>query len=307
MKIKTVTFALTALVLVALAVIVLWRYHVEIEPLLVEAGPEGGRASSHFQIVFLLGTLAIGIILLFFLETCVFRPVGRASQTLNSILTHNPADRKAMPARFGMFDSLSDGLNTLASDMEINDKLLRDRESNLTHRLRVEEALAKVSRNLLRDREKGIARSLRILGRNFDTDVVSFWSLTRDGNNMHCIGTFRDAETGEFSGEYDFCAPAAQWISEAIHFDQHLVIDDVNNIPEELAVVKEFISEYDLKSFLGVPLKVPETQTGGMVAFGNIHSVRHWSKEDLRALEVVAELLTDHIGRQSGGDPGHCA
>jgi FOG: GAF domain len=297
MKIKAITFALTAVVLIALASVVLWRYHVEVEPIIAASGESAGHVSSAFQIIVLIATMTAGLLILFFMEKFVFQPVAKAGRTLSAVLSHGGEELAPDNFRFAMYEDLSRDMALLDEDIRRKDVILKDREAHLTHRLRVEEALAKVSRYLLRNHENGIARSLRLLGRNLNTDIVSYWELTGD-DSMHCLGTFRGINTGDFSGEYDFIAPAASWIIEASGQENPLIIDDVENIPEELQAAKQFIGEYDLKSFLGVPLRVPVAGLGGMVAFGNIKEVRHWSKEDLRALEVVAELLADRIGRR---------
>lgn len=258
-------------------------------------GADPIQASWRFQTFLILAAVGLGFLLYLYLDFAVFRPVSRMQGAIDRIVARDHEAGKGED--YGLFDGMAKSITALADDMRANDTALRDHQASLSHRSRVEDALAKVTRNLLRNPAKGIANSLRILGSNLDTDVVSYWQLDKDGDAMRCMGTFRNPETGEFSGEYDFSAPAAEWIGEAINYDRHIIINDVKDIPPEMDSVRAFISEYDLKSFQGVPLRVPGTRLGGLVAFGDIRGVRTWSGEDLRALEMVAELFVDHIGR----------
>lgn len=260
----------------------------------VDANQETNLVSSRFQAIVFLVALASGVALVAFLGRYVFKPLDKLENMITHINKHEftLADN---PGDLGLFAGMQNGLLNILNETEANNRKMREKDNNLMYRVKLEEALAKVSRNLLRDPDKGILKSLRVLGRSLDTDVVSYWQLAPDRESMHCTGTFRDQVTGEFSGEYDFDAPVADWIVEAIRHSQHTIINNINEIPEDMADVKTFISEYELKSFLAVPLVISGGRLGGLVAFGDIRSARVWKKEDLRALEVVAELFVDMI------------
>lgn len=252
------------------------------------------HVSSRFQSVVLVAAMAAALVIICFLGFAVFSPLARFAGILKK-LNSREYDLSSKPEGLGMLGGLGESLLNLIGNLDRHDKMMQEKDNDLKYRIRVEEALAKVSRNLLRDSEKGIARSLRVLGRNLNTDVVSYWQIAPDRESMRCIGTFRDQVSGDFSGEYDFTAPVAGWIAEAIRHDKHLIINNVNDIPPEMADIKSFISEYELKSFLGVPLAISGGRLGGLVAFGDIRAARTWKEEDRRALEVVAELFVDMI------------
>lgn len=241
-------------------------------------------------------TLAAAAFLVVFLEKALFTPLGSLADIINRLGSHS-YDLTAAPRGLDRFERIRDYLLELIRQLDRHDKEMRRKDEDMLYRAKINEALAQVSRNLLRDGQDGIAKCLRVLGLNLDTDVVSYWQISPDREFMRCIGTFRDAATGKFSGEYDFTAPIAGWIAAAIRHNEHLIINNVNDVPPEMSEVKDFISSYELKSFLGVPLTMSGGRLGGLVAFGDIRAIRTWKDAELRTLGMVAELFVDMIER----------
>lgn len=179
----------------------------------------------------------------------------------------------------------------------INETLagLQTAEAEMAHRLVIEEALAEAARIVVRGGPDVLSKSLRTLGERLDVDVVSYYGMIAGRPDMmHCAGTFRDPATRTFGGVYRFDAPMADWIATAVRDGQPIVVRDTDALPPAMETLKTFVEEYGLKSLIATPVGGDGEERrgpGGIVGFGIVGREHEWSKEDLRALATMAELL----------------
>jgi DNA-binding transcriptional MerR regulator len=191
-------------------------------------------------------------------------------------------------------DLLDDGYalpNSKMLDLILKKRMIED---ELKYRLRIEEALFKISSGLINpeDLDRAVNESLKTLSSVTSVNRVYIFEYRPDGK--------------AFSNTYEYCLNAepqihnlqnmevelAAWWTEKLRKGENIVISDLNALEDR--VVYGILAAQSIKSLLVVPMSNKDNLFGFM-GFDDTENPREWLEQDINILRTASDIVTRGI------------
>ena len=168
-------------------------------------------------------------------------------------------------------------------------------EETLQHRLRLEAAIAAISRQFVTLEAIDMSDTLRILGETVGADRARIFELCEDrrsvDNSYEWSAPNIVPETASMQ-----CLPpeSLEWWLAQPGADRVVVITDVNALPEEAAAVRKTLQDLGVRSLLALPLHAASGALRGFIGFEDIQAPREWADDDVRSLQIAAGMISTY-------------
>lgn len=86
------------------------------------------------------------------------------------------------------------------------------------------------------------------------------------------------------------------WWMNKLNNDENIIVEDVNLMPPEAEIEKEFLAQQDIRSVLVLPVKA-EGNLAGFIGFDFVSEFMQWTDSDLAILNITAEAIGHAIER----------
>ncbi len=188
-------------------------------------------------------------------------------------------------------------LKVLNENLESEIRERRQIESQIQHRLVIEEAVSRTARLFISADEPGFQEVLRILG---------------DALAVEQAYIFRINENEQAKTEHKWSASGIQsrldeaqvldilllrFLMDELEKEKRIVISDALELPPEADKAKEYLRKHNIRSLIIVPIYSGSMEIAGFMGFDNRKS-RLWLDEDVASMEVVAEMIGSYWERQ---------
>ena len=170
-------------------------------------------------------------------------------------------------------------------------------ETQIQHRLAIEEAIAHASRLFISFDGADLHEVLMILG---ETTAVNRAYIFQFRENRVTTTTYKVANA------YEWCDPETKpkidtlkgmdattftWGMGNLEAGENIVIRDISKFPSHAEEEKKFAQALGARSLLAVPIRSRSGVLMGIMGFDNTEDQRDWADEDIQALRVVAEMV----------------
>lgn len=171
-------------------------------------------------------------------------------------------------------------------------------EQEIMYRLAVEEAIADCSRLLVWGEEVDFQNILGIVGQAVKANRACIYEYGIDDVAV-CQYEWCDSETPPLDIElrtFDF--NKFSWSAKRVKNDQIIIIEHLEDLPPYAINEKDAMQISDVISLLAVPIWDSEHNIKALMGYGDTKAQRGWRTEDLRCLQVVAEMLGTYWERK---------
>jgi diguanylate cyclase (GGDEF)-like protein/PAS domain S-box-containing protein len=170
-------------------------------------------------------------------------------------------------------------------------------ERRLRHRLRMEKAIAHISRLVVAGDASAFDEALAVLGAEL-------------GAHRGVILQLRPGDT--FDGTHEWCVPGLAPLRahlqglDSTHFPswvprlragEDLAVPDIAALPPDEAAERAFVEPLGVRAIVYVPLVARDGALLGTMVFADVERPRAWSADDVRTLRVVGEMLAGTLQR----------
>ncbi len=164
---------------------------------------------------------------------------------------------------------------------------------------RVAKALSEASTHFSRAAEPDLEWVLGLLGEAVGASRAYIFML-RDGgrtidNTHEWCAPGVEPQIGNLQGLDPEVVP---WWMERLRRHETILIEDVGALGEEARAEREMLEAQDIVSVLVVPVATRDGDLEGFLGFDDTEGRRAWTESDLRALEVVAEMIAGELERR---------
>tara|TARA_R110002096_G_scaffold187768_1_gene367361 strand:+ start:44 stop:2110 length:2067 start_codon:yes stop_codon:yes gene_type:complete len=171
-------------------------------------------------------------------------------------------------------------------------------DEDFRHRAAFQSLLARLSSELVRAQPRDVGRLLddgiKAVGKRYDLDMISLWWLAKSAKAWQPLHRWSRVDDGNANRELP--QDEIPWIGSQLRDGQVVVVDDVDNIPEEASVDLEVFRQRGNQSFVIIPLLI-EGILEGACAFVVTRDKRVWSEEMITELRLFAENWAGAIAR----------
>jgi|GEM_PF-1173281 len=170
-------------------------------------------------------------------------------------------------------------------------------EHALARRALLDEATAEASRHLLLSDKANIDQVLGIVGSAVHVNRAFIFEFAR--NNKIMNNTYEWCKSGTIPQVDQLqCMDTRQfpWWMEKITAGENIVVNSLENLPES-APEKSMLKAQEIQALLVVPVRASHGAIKGFIGFDDTEHTRLWDGDEVRVLQMVAEMIGTHWER----------
>ncbi len=171
-------------------------------------------------------------------------------------------------------------------------------KASVSRRVKLEQLASRISfslKNSEDDLDSAIDAALARIGSFTGSDRAYLFRFNKDHTTM--------TNTHEWCAEginpakenlQDLPTVKLPWWMENLRNRNRIIINDVENMPEEAHLEKEIIKSQGIRSLVVLPYYLGE-ELGGFVGLDNCHGSFAWHKGDIALLQLVSQMIGDSL------------
>ncbi len=174
-------------------------------------------------------------------------------------------------------------------------------DQSISYRINLERIITKISAMFINIEPENvddyINHSLELLGVFFDIDRCYIFQFSDNGkvmNNIHewCHEDI-EPQIDELQG---LSVDMFPWWMKKLNNIEPIQIPRVTDLPEEANSEKKILESQNIQSLLVVPMEINE-RLFGYIGFDMVRNEKEWSGEDVKILEIVADIFANAFER----------
>ncbi len=170
-------------------------------------------------------------------------------------------------------------------------------EEQLQYRLRLESALADVSRKLATHHTIDLQRVLQPLGMAVGANRAYLIRFRAERTKIENFDQWCDPDTASENLQ-DKDISGFRWWKAQLDAQQVILITDVAALPESAQTEKRYFQTIGLTCALAIPICNRAGHLWGQIGFDtNGSNHKHWSPEDIQLLRIVGDIIYRHYER----------
>lgn len=169
-------------------------------------------------------------------------------------------------------------------------------EKEFIYRLKLEEALAKVSSLFVSAKNVDFIQLLKILGEAVSVNRAYVFQFRDSGNKIDNIYEWcNDNTKPQIGNMQNIDSSLFSWWIKKLQDNESIIVSDVSQLPEDMDHLKEVFEAQGICSLINVPIIYKEDKLFGFLGFNDTEKCRKWSKNDTRLLRIVSEMITTYF------------
>ncbi len=185
--------------------------------------------------------------------------------------------------------------STIARDISDTKKL----EKEIIKRLYFEENLLLIAKIFGSSQAPDVYQVLNFLGDAFQVDVAYIFLLRNKSYKTEKIYDWFGKEAYNKTShikELDFSG--FPWTLKRFSEDEKIVVYDIESLPSQAAMEREFWSSMKMESFVAAPIKNKENELLGVTMIASIGKKTEWTKEQARIIRIINEIISNYLERK---------
>ncbi len=173
-------------------------------------------------------------------------------------------------------------------------------ETQLRDRLRLETALAEVSRELANQQIANLSRVLQLLGQAVQANHAYLIVFELESTQLKEVYDWSDFNRPEnLDRFFKINRSLLPWWIEQLNQKQNLVISHIKNLPPTAEIEQNVLQALDICSMIAVPIHSPSGQLWAEIGFiTQGDNLKNWSEQDAQLLRIVGEMLSSYWTNQ---------
>lgn len=173
-------------------------------------------------------------------------------------------------------------------------------ETQLRDRLRLETALAEVSRELASQQIANLSRVLQMLGQAVQANHAYLIVFELESTQLKEVYDWSDFNRPEnLDRFFKINRSLLPWWSEQLKQKQNLVISRIKNLPPAAEIEQNILQALNICSMIAVPIHSPSGQLWAEIGFiTQGDNLKNWSDQDAQLLRIVGEMLSSYWTNQ---------
>ncbi|MDD4051791.1 MAG: PAS domain S-box protein [candidate division Zixibacteria bacterium] len=172
-------------------------------------------------------------------------------------------------------------------------------ENEIAYRLKIEEAIASASRLVQSPTPARMDELLRILGQAISVNRAYIFRSVEHRPTMNCVHEWCDSGTSrQINNLQNLDDTAFPWSHEILLRGEPVVVSHIDDIPPEAARQQALFRSVKTEALLLVPIVSAAKKLTGFIGFDHTGGRRQWHPENVRALQVVGEMIGISWDRQ---------
>lgn len=177
---------------------------------------------------------------------------------------------------------------------------LKLKEIALQKRMKLEMAIAAVSKIFISQDKANINEVLKIIGETVLVNRAYVFKLKENGEKMDNLYEWCSSNTeAQINLLQDLESEIFPWWIEQLQDGNNIVFSDIENLPSGANEEKNILREQDIKSIFVAPILSTNGNLMGFVGFDDTDKHREWADEESKVLRVIAEMIGIHWHRIS--------
>lgn len=173
-------------------------------------------------------------------------------------------------------------------------------ETLLRDRLRLETALAEVSRELASQQIANLSRVLQMLGQAVQANHAYLIVFELETTQLKEVYDWSDFDRPEnLDRFFKINRALLPWWIEQLNQKQNLVISQIKNLPAAAEIEQNILQALNICSMIAVPIHSPSGQLWAEIGFiTQGDNLKNWSEQDAQLLRIVGEMLSTYWTNQ---------
>jgi len=173
-------------------------------------------------------------------------------------------------------------------------------EYQVVHQAKFSEMLGKISSSFIsaniENFDEKVDRMLKESCEFFDSDRGCLFLTLEEGtvillsNEWNVLG-----KTVKKGRKFSFSSSEVPWILEAITSNDHLLIEDIQKMPEEANNEKKVFTHKGIVTLLDVPIHDRQNHFIGYLGYDSIERKKDWSEGDIALVKLLANTVSELI------------
>jgi len=171
-------------------------------------------------------------------------------------------------------------------------------EDRIRNHLVIEDALSQVSA-LFVSSDPDIAQILRIMGETVNVSCAHIFEFRSNGRLMNKTYEWSATDGNPNSmQEMELETDKFKWFMQTLNNKDCIVVDDVDDLPDDVEAEREWFRGRNVKSQLNVSIHSTSGELIGFMGFCDREKPRKWSINEVKFLRVISEMLSTYMNRK---------
>lgn len=145
--------------------------------------------------------------------------------------------------------------------------------------------------------DEAVEQSLALAGQLLGAERANLFQYSEHKASVtHTHEWFRAGLSSQKASINNVPVAGLPWWWDAVQADSLIYVPDVNELPAEAATEKAFFKSLGISSVLGFPI-IRDAKVSGLLGFASLRDPYAWQEQDLKLLQVVAELISSALKR----------
>lgn len=177
-------------------------------------------------------------------------------------------------------------------------------EEENRYRLKIEEAIAYISRKFLKSGneyfEDSIKKSLKAITHLLGYDRCEM-NISQDNYQNQVFHYIFDSEFRKLTFDMQTLIPEIKWMINKLTHNKLMIVSDTESLPESDQLIKYKCLENDVKSFMAAPLII-NNKNFGYIAFLVTNKIKFWTPNDINLIKIIADIISSAVIRKTNED-----
>ncbi|ALO46893.1 response regulator [Pseudohongiella spirulinae] len=145
--------------------------------------------------------------------------------------------------------------------------------------------------------DDAVEQSLALAGQLLGAERANLFQYAADnGTVTHTHEWFRHGLCSQKARVKNVPVADLPWWWDAVQTDSLIYLPDINALPSDATAEKAFFRSLGISSVIALPI-VRDAKVSGLLGFATLNEPHAWREQDLKLLQVVAELISSALKR----------
>jgi len=172
-------------------------------------------------------------------------------------------------------------------------------EIELKYNMEIETTIAEVSSLFVSSKNINYNIILQMIAETIMVNRAYIFQIHENGSKMSNTFEWCDKNTDpQIDMLQNHETTTFHWWIEQLNYGNNISINELENLPPETDALKEILQAQNIQSLVVVPIQLNNRDLWGFMGFDDVDKKRKWSKMEVNALRIMAELISNNLERR---------
>ena len=172
-------------------------------------------------------------------------------------------------------------------------------EIELKYNMEIETTVAEISSLFVSSKNINYNIILQMIAETIMVNRAYIFQIHENGSKMSNTFEWCDKNTApQIDMLQNHETTTFHWWIEQLNYGNNISINELENLPPEADALKEILQAQNIQSLVVVPIQLNNRDLWGFMGFDDVDKKRKWSKMEVNALRIMAELISNNLERR---------